>query len=60
VIAKTSSELSDKILEFAEYRKATKKPMNVVSFQSWMKKLSTLGNGNVETMIEILDQSIAN
>lgn len=52
--------LEEKLQEFADYRKAIKKPLRPASFQSFMKRLIKLGNGNEETMIEILDTSIAN
>jgi hypothetical protein len=52
--------LEDKILEFIAYRKAIKKPIREVSMEAFKKKLIKLGNSNEETMIEILEQSIAN
>jgi len=52
--------LQDKINEFISYRKAIKKPIRKESYEAFLKKLTKLGNGNEDDMIEILDQSIAN
>ena len=52
--------LEEKITEFIAYRKAIKKPIREVSMEAFKKKLIKLGNSNEETMIEILEQSIAN
>lgn len=52
--------LEEKIQEFSDYRKAIKKPLKPASFEAFMRRLIKLGNGNEETMIEILEVSIAN
>lgn len=51
--------LEDKIKEFIQYRKEIKKPIREASMSSFLKKLTKLSEGNEETAIEILEESIA-
>ncbi len=51
--------LEEKLQEFIAFRKAIRKPIRPVSLDAFMKRLTKLGNGNEQEMIEILEQSIA-
>jgi len=53
-------KLSEKLMEFSEFRKAIKKPIKEESKKSFLKKLEKLSGWNEETAIEILENSMAN
>lgn len=54
------SDLENKVLEFYNFRKSMKKPIREESKEAWINKLIKLSNGDEETAILILDESIAN
>lgn len=52
--------IEEKIKEFFDYRKAIKKPIKEPSKKAFLRRLNSLSNNDENTMIEILEQSIAN
>ena len=53
-------QLHEHLKEFIEHRKKIKKPMSDHAVRLMLKKLNELSGGDIETSIQILDQSILN
>lgn len=59
-INRNESEIEKKLRDFFSFRNQIKKPVAELSKDAFKRKLLKLGNNHEPTMIEILEQSIAN
>ena len=59
-IANFDNELLDTLQDFVDMRKKQKSPMSEKAMKLLLSKLHELSNGNVQIMIELLNQSILN